>query len=169
MHNLTRGGRTETAALRSAENFSSSERGVRSRPKSVYTRRFRVDRSHGLSSTQGREGGALDLVPGRPRDEGGGHVLNKWPLYHGATQRGKPSALVLISTEDNFDLSTCLISGRREEAEQTRIKPTTPPVRTAPCRPTAVMWRSRRRAECNHLPAIQAKPLQHHHALTKTQ
>lgn len=40
----------------SAADVTASQRGVRSRPKSIYTRQFHDDRNRGLSRTQGRGG-----------------------------------------------------------------------------------------------------------------
>lgn len=92
----------------SAADASGSERGVTTRPKSVYTRRFHDDRNHGFFGTQGRAGAR----PGRPGDEGGGSRAKQMAALSRGHVEGKPSALTLVPTEDNLDLSTCLIFGR---------------------------------------------------------
>lgn len=73
----------------------------------------------------GAYGGALGLVLVTPGMRAGGHVLTSGHLER------KPSALTLNPPGDHLDLSTCRIFGLREEAERTRIKPTTTSVPTA--------------------------------------
>lgn len=70
----------------SAADVSANERGVISRPKSVCTRRFRDDRNHGLSGTQGRKG-VLELVPAAPGMKAGVTCWTNGPLI--ARPRGE--------------------------------------------------------------------------------
>lgn len=151
--------RTQTALLRFfgggrrlSQFCSRHDQGVRSRPKSVFTRQFGDERNRGLSHTQGRRGAGARPGPLGVKTRGPcGEQMAGLLQGHVARQ---PSALTLTPTENNLELSMCLIFGLREEAAQTRIKPATPPVRAAPCHATTEMPHHRAPSRVQSLPSI---------------
>lgn len=105
--------------------MSGSRRGVRSRPKSVDIGQFRDDWNRGLSRSQGC--GGAGAHPSRLGVKAGGSRAEQMAGLSPGHVGRQPSALTLTPTEDNFELSMCLIFGLREEATQTRITPGSDP------------------------------------------